>query len=384
MKEIFNNIEKNIWNAFENQSDIGLLTGLSGMALFYDYAFLVYDTIEYHDKLISIIEKINNLIETQTTTCSFCSGFAGYGWLLSTISKDVVAIDEDYFKDLDELLFEGLKKQELDNKYDFLHGANGVMMYFLERYKTRKDDFMKNLIFNFSKNLLQKIENDIEKVLEETRGFDSDKCYYFGIAHGVSGLMNFLIHLHNSILNKEINILPSLKKCLNFLEKNKKFDAFSKQYYPNTCNLDFTDIDSSRLSWCQGDLGVSNALFNVGTFMKDNELIKESLFLLESTKKIKLADSFVRDFGFCHGSIGIMIQYQMMSERLKIDNKESIDYWKSVLEFQTNDYNTFLSYQNLKYNNDATLIFGTVGLGLSILSLDKKIDSQWLECFNLF
>lgn len=330
------------------------------------------------------MEKINYLLNNKFSTFSICNGLAGYGWLLLQIKNNSIDIDAEYLFDLDEMLFEELNIQISSNNFDFLHGAIGIIIYFIERYKSRKDNFIECILTNFTLELIQKIHTNLNMLLEAPSGVDNSKCYYFGLAHGVSGLMNFLVHLDKSFLNSKIDITLPLTKCLNFLLQNKKFNEASNQFYPNSCDLNFDNNTIARLSWCQGDLGISNALFNVGLFLKDDSLIKESLALLENTQKIDLDKSFVKDFGFCHGSVGIMVQFYLMSKKTGFNYDKSILYWKNQLEFQTKNYQTFESFVNNAYCNDTTVLTGAVGLALSIMTMEGTIDSKWLTCFNLF
>ena len=55
-------IESQIWKDFKNEERIGFLSGLSGIAYFYDTIFDLYKKPEYEIKLIEVIEKINTLV----------------------------------------------------------------------------------------------------------------------------------------------------------------------------------------------------------------------------------------------------------------------------------------------------------------------------------
>lgn len=69
-------------------------------------------------------------------------------------------------------------------------------MYFIERYNKTKKKAVENVLVKFSKILLSKIDKDIENIFIVNEQQDI-RSIYFGIAHGISGYLNFLISLKN-------------------------------------------------------------------------------------------------------------------------------------------------------------------------------------------
>ena len=384
MNEIISRIEKHIWDDFENNDSIGLLTGLSGVAMFYDSICNVYKNKIHQEKLFLVIEKINNLIAEKESLSSLCSGLAGFGWMLLKINNKNIQIDETYFNDLDAVLLEDLESQSKNDDYDFLHGSIGIAIYFIERHHQTKSDFIKSIIIRYSKRVISKIENDLESLLLVDDHTGKEKCIYFGLAHGVASVINFLIILSENCKELFGNVTPSLIKCIDFLNEYKNFDIESKQFYPNVYFANSKEVSAARLSWCQGDLGISNSLYNAAQFLSDEKLLEEAILLINSTKCVKFEESRVVDFGICHGTVGILIQYFIASPKFSIDFSDEIKYWYSILERQTNNFNIFLSFNGFSFENKTNLLSGSSGLGLCLLTLENKINKDWLRCFNLF
>lgn len=383
MKEIVSKIEKNIWQSVSNENKIGLLDGLSGIAVFYNYLGEVYENIEYQEKLLIIIDKIDNLISEEIKTYTLCSGLAGYGLVLLALNDKNIEIDEEYFNSLDSILLEDLNEQFKKNNYDFLHGALGIMFYFLERYKAKKTEFLAEILNDFAIQLCDKISLDLKKVLVRKTGFN-DECYYLGIAHGVSGLINFLVHLADNFGELKIDISNSLKICIDFLRGHKEYEPNSMQFYPNLILLETETSIGSLLGWCQGDLGVSNALYNAGLFLNDNDLKNEAIELMEGTKNISFKESRVKDIGICHGSSGILIQYFLASLKLEKNYSKEIETWFSVIKEQTNDFEEFLAHKGKgEYEDNNSFLKGSVGLGLVLLTISNGVNSNWLRFVNL-
>ncbi|WP_158728581.1 MULTISPECIES: lanthionine synthetase LanC family protein [unclassified Flavobacterium] len=378
-------IEKNIWDSFSKENRIGLYLGLSGFILFYDYLYEAYPVVEFENKLLAVIEKTNELIEEQQNSISLCSGVAGYGLTLLRLRNSSIDISEDYFVSIDAILLEDFEILCASNNFDFMHEAMGIAMYFIERYKSNKNIAITKILSIFAKNLILKINGDFKNILvksDESRG----DYYSFGLAHGVASYLNFLIYLktHFTVLNADIS--KTLKVCVDFLVSYKNYDTKTKQYYANVISIETNKIIPSRLSWCQGDLGVSNALYNAGVFLDDTLLINEAISLMNHSATLSLEDSAVDDFGVCHGSAGILIQLYLASKKYKIDYSKEIDRWYEILKKQTCNFEEYLWFDNSskQYIPETNLLVGSVGLGLTLLTIENKIDTKWLEVINLY
>ena len=379
-------IEKSIWNSIETEHRIGLLDGMSGIALFYSYLIKVYKTEEYENKLISIIEKIDVLLQTNAFL-SHHGGLAGYGLMLLKIKNENLEVHTGYFKSLDTILIKELKSLMKINKYDFLHGAIGISLYFIERYKNNpKNIKVKNVLLHFTKEFIFKIENDFADILVEEsaeRGF----FYSFGLAHGVAGYINHLIYLKQNFEAIEIDTNLLINICREFLLRYKKYDFETKLFYPNIYNINESQNIGSRLSWCQSDLGIANALLNAGTFLKETSFTKESQELLANLLNIEYKNSQINDFGICHGSCGLILQYYLFkSKNINLNFDIQINNWLDIVKKQTNDYEIFLSYNSIenKFITENNFLNGTVGLGLTLLTIHNKINSKWTELLHLY
>ncbi len=382
MDDIVLKIEKCIWTSYDNEDSIGLYSGLSGIIMFYDYLCEVYPIEEYEDKLLVIIEKANECIENNGSVSSLCHGLAGYGLILLSLKNKSIDISEDYFENIDSYLLNDFNSFCESNEYDFMHGAMGIAMYFIERHKLRNQPHIAVLLNLFAEKLINKITTDFNKVL--LKSDQTGKDYYtFGMAHGVAGYINFLLYFQKHF--KSLNVISPLKVCIDFLKQYKKFDNASKQHYPNVFILDSAENIPSRLSWCQGDLGVSNAFFNAGIFIKDKDLVKEAVSLMNESAALKFEDSGVKDFGICHGSAGILIQFYLASKKYDVDYSKQINYWWNILKKQTNNFEEYLSFdkESNKYNAENNLLFGSAGLALAILTIENRIDTKWLQMLNL-
>lgn len=383
-KDTILTIEKNIWNSFNNENSSGLYHGISGIILFYDSLYQAYPLEEFEDKLLTIIEKADELIQENDNLLSICSGIAGYGITLLRLKNTTIEISEAYYETIDSFLIEEFELLYHSNNFDFMHGAMGIAMYFIERYKTNKNSSVTKVLNVFAENLICKIDMDFKNVLVESDESRGD-YYSFGLAHGVAGYLNFLLYLKKHFKELQRDISKTLRICVDFLISYKKYDPYTKQYYANAISLETNKYLPSRLSWCQGDLGVSNALYNTGVFLDDKLLVDEAIKLMNQSAVISFEDSAVDDFGICHGSSGILLQIYFASKKYKLDYAKEIDRWLESLKIQTNNFEEYLWYENssCSYISQNNLLIGSAGLGMILLTLENKINTNWLEVLNL-
>ncbi|WP_282031305.1 lanthionine synthetase LanC family protein [Winogradskyella eximia] len=377
MKTYLSNIERFVWESVSDEERIGMLNGLSGLALFYAN-ILKQNPQEYQEKLIHIIEKVNEIISTQDVLPSMCSGFSGYGIVLVNC-QDSLTIDESYFESIDELLFEFLLDDVKDKNYDLLHGAIGISLYFVERYQAADNDRAKLILDNYFDQLISDLTNHFDDVVR-TKEIDGTQVYYFGIAHGVSGLINHIIFLSNTLTKNTNAIHAVLKRLVEFLETFKTNETFK---YPNYHLIDKKASVQSRLSWCQGDMGIGNALINYGEFIMDDELKNEGITLIRDAMEVPFNHTEINDFGICHGSSGVLLQYSLFLQKLELEEDEIISFWKQKIIEQTKTYTKFKAFLRKEFVNETNILEGASGLALTLLTVNKEINTNWLKCFNI-
>ncbi|WP_445711201.1 lanthionine synthetase LanC family protein [Flavobacterium sp.] len=382
-KEAIIEIENKIWNSIQNDERIGLLNGLSGVALFYNL-LNKKDKNRYEAKLLFVVEKINNLIYQEENLMTFCSGISGYAYMLLQIKNEVISIDNEYFNALDEILQESLQESLIVDDYDFLHGSLGIVMYFMKRYELKKELHIKEILLSFLEIFIRKIHINLEEVL--VNRYANERSIHFGLAHGLSGTLNFLIRF-KKCLGSDYSVI--IDDCLititNYLKNHKSYREESKQCYPSSYSIDNKMRNEARLGWCQGDLGIGNAIYNVGLSLNNTTIKEEGLFLMKETVKIDFKESFVDDYAICHGSSGILLQYYFASVKTNEDFSEGIEYWFAKLKEQTKDFTDFKTVLVDQYVDDYNILYGITGLVLVLLTINNEIDADnWIECLNLY
>lgn len=396
LKEKLESINSIIEIEYKNEKQIGVLDGLSGIALFQFYYSKYLNVDEHADLGIEIITNCIAKINEGYKYPTFCSGIAGSGWVLDHLEQEgFITVDNDLLlSDLDQFIYELLISDMNEKKYDFLHSSIGYAFYFLNRYKNTKSNSLKNkyneILIEFI-HLLEEIsenENENELKWESELNMDTkERGYNFSLSHGMSSIIGILTKLYEFDEFKNITE-HMLKGAINFLIsfKNKKEDSLS--LFPSWVSKNELISYNSRLAWCYGDLGVGLRLLYASKVLNDKELECEALKILKySAKKRKKEESLVKDAALCHGSFG----NAQIFNRIYKETKDSI--FKDAAIFWIQDgldlavhQDGFAGYKRWTpegWYSDISLLNGIAGIGLVILDHISDFDSNWDECLMI-
>lgn len=127
-----------IKTSYRDLSDLGVLGGLSGTAVFQFEYYAYSKQEEFLDNAIEIIEYCVNLINNGYNKPTYCDGLAGFGWTLQFLrDKEYIDFDcNELLKNFDHYLGQQMKVELEAGNFDYLHGALGYGQYFLKRYKS--------------------------------------------------------------------------------------------------------------------------------------------------------------------------------------------------------------------------------------------------------
>jgi len=365
------------------EDNISLMTGRSGLML---TSFICGDVLE--DRQLTELGqkqvlKVVDLLSTRDNSSTYCSGVAGCGWAINFLEKNNLLEHpaDSLLNHLDEIIEEDiLKKIRNKSTYlDFFHGLIGMGFYLLDRDK-HFDTCLTELV---SHVLSTKINYGEHEVYWEMRTSKNTTVIDFGMAHGLSSIVNFLMFFqakNPTYRTKEIQNV--ILQTLNFIEIFKSDSGVS--VFPGYLNEELKGKHNSRLAWCRGDLNIAYSFLLYGR--NYNSSYHENLALEifnNSAPRRKSDQTGIKDKSFCHGNAGILYMYNQLSTQYGIDSyTEAADYWYketigSSSKSATIEEFKYWSSGNMLFNS--SIIFGTSGILLSILDylkLNKKYNFQ--------
>ncbi|WP_422089456.1 lanthionine synthetase C family protein [Tenacibaculum ovolyticum] len=398
LEKKLNDIYEIVISEYDNNNNIGILTGLSSLSLFVSYYFKYKgfkDDLLIESVIInSSVAKINKGYNFPT----FCTGIAGLGWSLDHLEQENLVNTEcdKLLPNFDDYLYDVMISDLRINKYDYLHGAIGYAFYFLKRYRNTKSDILKikytKILLEFIKLLGESAKTSSKNTLKWSSFFISKKenNYNLSLSHGMSSIIGILTKLYEHDDFKE-STEKILKGAINYVLKFKKFDLKNKSIFPNAIPIKGEIEYNSRLAWCYGDLGIGVRLWYASKVLKDNELKDISLKILKDSAKRRVSENtLVVDASICHGSFGIAQVYNSIYRETKIDVfKETSEFWikdglsKAIFKDGFAGYKQWRGNDSRLWSNEVSLLEGVSGIGLVILDYLMDENNNWDECLMI-
>lgn len=378
----------------KKENKIGVLTGLSGMALFFFYYAKFLDDDSLSDIGVELISDCIEKINMGYSYPTYCTGIAGFGWTLQHLkTKDFINIDcDELLSPFDEFLHNQMIFDIRQGNYDFLHGALGYGFYFLSRYEYTENVQLKNNYQSYLSELVNtlgkiSISDGITLKWESTLDIEKgNKGFNLGLSHGISSILNLATRLHKFDVFKESTskiIIGSSNYILGFKDNH----AENLSLFPSWIEKDKLPEYNSRIAWCYGDLGIGLSLLHAAQSLGVSSIKNHALEILGHTTKRKLPDdTLVSDAGVCHGSYGNAHIYQKLWQNTKHESfKELVDFWitdgiqKAIYEDGYAGYKQWEGFVG-SWMPQLSLLEGVAGIGLVIIDYLSDEPNSWDEC----
>lgn len=384
-------ISKSLYDDSKQLNALGLLGGRTGLAVFFFEYFQLTRNIKYLNFASKIMSNVLDRIDS-FHNYAFASGICGVLW---TTQRYINAglLDEDGDKllgNFDDTLTE-FAIQELEHgRYDYLHHSLGVLLYLIERFQETNNKAR-------VKNAIMRITFQLEKcaVYENTHikwfdnfskissGYEINR-YNYGLAHGLPSIISILITLLESgIEDDRINKL--IKGACSFVATKKRSAELSKSLFANTSVNEF---ENSRLAWCYGDLGVGFSLLKAGVVLEDIHLFELGNEIgLHSLFRTHPDDTRVVDACLCHGAAGISMIFRRYFHLTKNHKylKQS-EFWLNhalSMGSQGRGLAGYTFWIEDHMTSNSSLLMGTAGVGLSMISSLSEKTTWWERCLLL-
>lgn len=402
-KELQEEVEKIARAILDNKletNDIGFLSGESGIAFFFSILGSYSDNEEYLAVGIKIISKIHEEIASGIhVNPTFSGGIAGYSWMLEYLDQQgIIAVDTDnLLEEVDEFLYTSMLDFLKKGNFDFLHGAGGIIVYFLRRISgdSKQKDKLSAYLHQ-AVNLLEVLsisERDMLKWQTKLNSGTVSPVTNISLSHGMSSIVVVLCKLIKG------NIYPDkcmflLKGAVTYLHSNRQ-DAIKYGSYFPTVSLDVNrKPDYSRLGWCYGDLGVANSLNMAGTCLEDGATLRVAEEIFGHLRKRRnLLENRIQDACLCHGTSGVaLFAYQIYQNNPNLENKEFFSYWlSSTLEMGNagSGIEGYMYHDNRLEGDQKALrlnfLEGLAGIGtlFAAIAYPEHGDLKWLETLLL-
>ncbi|WP_422080483.1 lanthionine synthetase C family protein [Ulvibacterium sp.] len=395
LEENLKEIDTSIRRHYLEEENVGVLVGLSGVSLFQFYYSKYLDVNSNADFGVEILSNVIEKVDQGYGYPTFCDGIAGAGWVLDHLERaNLMEVETDsLLSQLDKYLHAAMLSDMKNGNYDFLHGATGYALYFLNRYKSTKSGKLKKryktYLLEFISFLDELSEKDRDTNLKwiSVHPRSQEKSYNLGLSHGISGIVGILVKLSH---HEEFKLIAktmlrgAVGYIIGFKKENSSFSLF-----PNHVQVNGETGGNSRLGWCYGELGIGLQLFYASKVLRDEELQKESLSILKHAAKRTSPDrSLVKDAIVCHGSYGIAQIFSRIYKETKIPVfREALEFWIQDGINKAIHEDGYAGYKQWRDVNEwivgISLLEGISGMGLVIIDYLADFETTWDECLMI-
>ncbi len=397
IKNIADNLYQTTIQIENNQNNkISLMSGMSGIALFYAY----FHKFNNKNKQIypQIIEKIIDTIGKNDLFSNYCEGLTGFAWLLEhLVQNEFIDGDdvEDILNDFDKIITKHLIKEIKSKNFDFFFGFIGAGNYFILRNKrkdsTKQLDSIVNALMEIAKK--DKVGIKWESVFQP-----EFLNYNYGFAHGHVSIIAFFNKLVKAKYLKRNDIIQHLlKPAIDHLLSKEIFPdkkdmnrfLLSEDIF-NLKHNEKTKQNNSTWGWCYGDLSLAWTLNNSAKLLNDTKLHdKVNEIMISSSERRDLKLNLIIDAHFCHGASSIFHIFN----RYRQENKNkvfegTVDFWLNQIFNMLTHKDGIAGYKHFNrsegvWENNFFLLNGVAGVGLTLMSYLKPELVTWDECFLL-
>ncbi len=382
-----------------NNKQIGVLSGITGIALFNFYYSKYLDVDTYADKGVELLNESVNRINEGYQFPTYCTGIAGAAWVFDHLAEEdfMEAENDDLLSELDEFLYAVMDNDMKTGNYDFLHAAVGYGYYFIKRLRNTKSDELKKRYETYLLSFLDMLK---ESATEDPKGLKWESTldietglrgYNLSLSHGLSSIIIFLAKLMHFDALKE-KTAPLLDASLSFLLSKEHKDENRAVYFPSWVMLEEPPEKEggSRLAWCYGDIGPGLALLHSSEALNKNDLKEKALEILRySAKRTQPEDTAVRDAGVCHGSYGNAQIFNRLYKKTGEDIfKKAATFWIDHGLESAIHKDGFAGYKQWRGKDEEwlpenNLLEGIAGIGLAIIDYLADFDTSWDECLMI-
>jgi lantibiotic modifying enzyme len=398
---IYRNAEAVLWKQIENIANQiqeerlaitnpGLLDGKAGIVLLFAYLSKLVPEKNYSDITAGILDELSDSLSNDELDHSMSGGVAGIAFAFQHL-RNIGALDksEDLnLSELDEFVSLGIDNDFKNGNWDPLHGMVGLGIYFLERNKETGE-----------KKYLEKVVDYLSQIRTDLHGYKvwitpgygkySNDNYNFGMAHGLPGILSFLAQVYLREI-KQPEIEEMISSCLPFLLQNE-YGEDEEYCFPTSIEIEKKhelQKQGSRLAWCYGDLCMANALVHCGRALQNPNWKTHGIDIAIKTTKREFESAGCMDAPFCHGTTGLVHQYQRFYQltgnevfKYAVENWLNItlkEYYKPGNGVGGYSFRCLKEETNLfEYVPHYGLLEGSAGIALVYVYLLYNVQPDW-------
>lgn len=366
--------------------DANVAGGTSGVALFFAYLYAANSNDDAADRALAALELSSSVLTAHHLLPDLYSGFAGVGWVLTHLTRELFAGDDDLALEIDDALRQLLSGITERAPFELVGGLAGYGSYLVERLPNAG-----------AAELLDRVLALLESSRDANGGWFSHPEWLpawqrelmprghhnLGVAHGIPGVIGFLAAAHHAGVRDP--------RVARFASDAVQWVLAQKGIWPSSLFPSHIPPDSeprqTRTAWCYGDLGVAAVLLSAAHAFERADWRDEALAIAHVAARRSFDDTKVSDAGLCHGAIGIAHLFNRMHQATgDVELRDAAQRWYRIaldMRQPGKGLAGFLSWYEStptepgSWRGEPGFLSGIAGIGLALLGAVTEVEPSW-------
>ncbi|HKR63195.1 MAG TPA: lanthionine synthetase C family protein [Thermoanaerobaculia bacterium] len=361
--------------------------GTSGVALFFAYLHAAGGSDAAADRALHALELSGGALAEEQLLPSLYSGFAGVGWVLAHLTRELFDGDADLTVEIDRALRAMLSEETERAPFELVGGLAGYGSYLIERLPSADCAELLDRVITLldaSRDVNGVWFSDPEWLPEWQRDLMPRGHYNLGVAHGIAGVIGFLAAAQQAGV-RDPRIARMVNDAVPWLLAQK--GIWPSSLFPSHVPPD-SEPRPTRTAWCYGDLGVAAVLLSAGLAFEREEWRDEAVSIARVAARRTLIETKVSDAGLCHGASGVAHLFNRISQATDdVELRDAALRWYAIALHMRQPgkglagflswYESMLPGERGSWRGEAGFLTGIAGIGLALLAAVTDIEPTW-------
>ncbi|HEX9669190.1 MAG TPA: lanthionine synthetase LanC family protein [Thermoanaerobaculia bacterium] len=369
-----------------------LTAGEAGRAVFFAYLEAACPGEGHGERGMAHLDRAVELLAAEAEAPDLLFGFTGVAWAVEHLQGRLFEPDEDgdLNAEIDEELAAHLAQSPWRRPFELIGGLVGHAVYALRRLpRPRAAVCLERVVDRLSELAIAEPSGLTWPDPAAGRFADGPPLggdVRLGVAHGVPGVIAALARVRAAGIAEAAagRLIDGAVRWLSAHAAGGQVSLFPAP-------LDAQDRYAYP-AWCHGDPGSAAALLVAARALGDARLEREALALARFAARPPEGVKGMGDCGLCHGAAGLAHLFARLSRATGDSRLEevAISWYRYVLAQRRPGQGVggFLSRGRIAggavgWRDDATLLLGSLGVGLALLAAATPIEPCWDELLLL-
>jgi len=364
-----------------------LSSGKAGVALFFAYLDAVRPGSGADERAFALLGDCIDSLGEMVISPALYSGFAGIGWMIEHLTRELFEADDDLTDPVDELL-RGMLEDPRVKPYELLFGISGFGIYLIERLPHRNAHELLPLV-------IDQLEASAERSPDGFTWFtrpewlpDSERerrpqgCWSLGVAHGMPGVIGFLAAAQRAGIS-DPRLPRFAEESVEWLLGRRLEEGLSSVF--PALIVPGAQPDPTRTAWCYGDLGIAAVLHCAAQSFGRPDWEREALAIARLSAQRSYEVSGVVDAGLCHGAVGLAHLFTRFHHATgdPLMKEAALRWYEQTLDMQqpgegVAGYLSWIAEFGVgDWKGESGFLSGAAGIGLALLAALSDVEPAW-------